>query len=160
MKLNQIKKDKRIIFISIIGIFLLIFIYFIFSSTKEKLSKKNIFEKDEYCRKTYSDSFIKNYEKKLIGSKKEERETIKLVDIFYSPIKNECIGIYDYYYFDFRNMEIDDKKINLSMFERRIAKAISADIEVNSFKITMSGRFDNFEEEAKYNNFIKELKSD
>lgn len=154
-------KTKRILIV--FGGLLLLGFLLVYKNANQKesnLTKQQIFEKDEYCRKTYNDSFIKNYEKKLIGSQKDERETIKLVDMFYSSTKNECIGVYDYYYFNFRNVEIDGKKADFNIFERRIAKAISADIIINSFELSATGRLDSFEEETKYNDAINELKSE
>jgi len=124
------------------------------------MTKSEIFEKDEYCRKTYSDSFMKNYEKKLIGIKKDESETIKLVDMFYSPTQNECIGVYDYLYFNFENIKVEGKSVDINMFQRRIAKALSADIILNSFELTSGGNFDNFQDQAEYNKVISELKGE
>jgi len=125
-----------------------------------QLGKDAAFEKDEYCRRTYADSLVKNYEKKLIGYKGNESETIKLVDIFFSPLKNQCFAVYDYTYINPTIYEgPNGEKDTLSMFERRVTSAISADNVIDIFQLTIGGGFENSGERERYEGLIKELKT-
>lgn len=119
-------------------------------TNSNELSTEELFEKDEYCRKTYSKSFIEDYEKLLVGETNTEWERIELIDVFYSPKENECYGVYDYRY-------TSSKYSNIDVYERRIAKAVSAGSIVASFKMTGI----NFKEGEKerYISKIEELKS-
>lgn len=112
MKLNQAKKSKTVLVISIIGISLLIFGYLNYLSKKEKtnettnisISKEDRFKKDEYCRSEYINE-IKN-ELAVRWDTKEYDKTKKgyfteIKEIFFSPSLNECVYTYDLnFYYD------------------------------------------------------------
>ncbi len=111
---------------------------------KSNLTKEERFEKDEYCRSTYSSSFVRDYEKKLIGKTEDGWEYIELEDIFFSPTRNECMAIYNYNYFDERSAEaksVFGKIIDLSTFEKRISTALTAENILDSYKLTLGGGF-------------------
>lgn len=148
------KKNKTVIIVVIlIGLIILgnNTIKYLTVNKKQDLIKNERFEKDEYCRRTYSDSFVKNYEKKLIGERKDEKEYIKLLEMFYSPSRNECMAVYNYYYFYFKN-------VDFNIFEKRIATSINADNIINTFQLTPGGHFDKYEEQSAYNEVLKDLK--
>lgn len=127
---------------------------------KSGLTTEEIFEKDEYCRNTYSESFVKNYEKVLLGRDGEEREYITLFDIFYSPKENECYVVYDYYYFNFRDVVFseDGERIDLNNFQRRISRALSAENVIDQFELTLTGNIKEYEERVRFDEAIEDLK--
>lgn len=123
--------------------------------------KEETFQKDEYCRRTYSKSFVEDYEKKLVGRNENDEEYIELVDIFYSPKNNGCFAVYDYYYINLKKplLDKDGNKIDINRFEKRIAKAINAGEIVDAFELGFLGGGFKAGEKEKYDNTIIDLKS-
>jgi hypothetical protein len=86
-----------------------------------------------------------------VGESGNEWEFIKLVDIFYSPTFNKCLGVYDYSY-------INEEYDNIDEFERRIANALSASNILYSFNQSWIAKFSEGERD-RYEKRMEELKS-
>ena len=136
-----------------------------FAINNSRLDTEKIFEKDEYCRRTYADSFVKNYEKSLIGKNEDESEYISLVDIFYSPTESSCYAVYDYYYVYLKDPIIGPNGeeigiIEMSNFEKRISSALNAEIIDSRYENSfLRGDIKDHEERQRYNERLEELKS-
>ena len=156
-------KYNSVVFLVLLGALLVLIGVYVGKSgfkKNESTQEEIVFEKDEYCRRTYAESYVKNYEKKLIGYRGNESETIKLVEMFFSPRENQCVAVYDYNYINPTIYEgPNGEKNSLSMFERRVTFAISPDNVIDTFELTIGGSLKDFTVRSKYEELMRELKS-